>query len=173
MLQLIFFIFITEVVHLAKDNKTNAMRILDKLKVGYERNSYTCDEFIDGIHIADMLGQSYEESFKTIVTVGKSNNYYVFVLPVDKEIDLKKAAKTVSEKNLELIPVKDVNKVTGYIRGGCTPVGMKKQYPTVIHESAASFDRIIISGGKIGEQLYINPDDLIKVVNGRYGDIIK
>ena len=75
---------------MAKDNKTNAMRILDKLKVGYERNSYSCDEFIDGIHIADMLGQSYEESFKTIVTVGKSNNYYVFVLPVDKEIDLKK-----------------------------------------------------------------------------------
>jgi len=157
---------------MAKDNKTNAMRILDKLKIQYERNSYLCDEFIDGIHVADMLGQSYEESFKTIVTVGKSNNYYVFVLPVDKEINLKKAAAAVGEKNLELIAVKDVNKVTGYIRGGCTAVGMKKQYPTVIHESAKRFERIIISGGKIGEQLFINPDDLLSVTGGIYADIV-
>lgn len=158
---------------MAKDNKTNAMRILDKMKIPYERNSYTCDEFIDGVHIADMLGQEYGASFKTIVTEGKSKNYYVFALPVDKEIDLKKAAKIVGEKNLELIPVKEVNKVTGYIRGGCTPVGMKKLYPTVIHESASGYDKIIISGGKIGEQLIINPDDLLRVVNGSYGDIIK
>ncbi|MBE5937926.1 MAG: Cys-tRNA(Pro) deacylase [Lachnospiraceae bacterium] len=159
-------------MNMAKDNKTNAMRILDKLKIQYERNSYLCDEFIDGIHVADMLGQSYEESFKTIVTVGKSNNYYVFVLPVDKEINLKKAAAAVGEKNLELIAVKDVNKVTGYIRGGCTAVGMKKQYPTVIHESAKRFERIIISGGKIGEQLFINPDDLLSVTGGIYADIV-
>ena len=157
---------------MAKDNKTNAMRILDKLKIQYERNSYLCDEFIDGIHVAEMLGQSYEESFKTIVTVGKSNNYYVFVLPVDKEINLKKAAAAVGEKNLELIAVKDVNKVTGYIRGGCTAVGRKKEYPTVIHESAKRFERIIISGGKIGEQLFINPDDLLSVTGGIYADIV-
>lgn len=158
---------------MAKDNKTNAMRILEKLKIDYERNSYECDEFIDGIHIADMLGQSYEQSFKTIVTEGKSKAYYVFALPIDKEIDLKKAARVVKEKNLELIPVKDVNKVTGYIRGGCTPIGMKKQYPTVIHESAKEFEKIIISGGRIGEQLFIAPDDLVCAAKAEYADIIK
>ena len=158
---------------MAKDNKTNAMRILEKLKIQYERHSYECDEFIDGIHIADMLGQSYEQSFKTIVTEGKSRAYYVFALPIDKEIDLKKAARVVKEKNLELIPVKDVNKVTGYIRGGCTPVGMKKQYPTVIHESAKEFEKIIISGGRIGEQLFIAPDDLVRAAKAEYADIVK
>lgn len=158
---------------MAKDNKTNAMRILEKLKIDYERHSYECDEFIDGIHIADMLGQSYEQSFKTIVTEGKSKAYYVFALPIDKEIDLKKAAKVVKEKNLELIPVKDVNKVTGYIRGGCTPIGMKKQYPTVIHESARQFEKIIISGGRIGEQLFIAPDDLVLAAKAEYADIVK
>lgn len=157
---------------MAKDNKTNAMRILDKMKIKYERNSYECDEFIDGIHIADKLGQDYDISFKTIVTEGKSEGFYVFVLPVDKEIDLKKAARSVGEKNLALIHVKDVNKVTGYIRGGCTPVGMKKQYPTVIHESAKDHDTIIVSGGKIGEQIMLAPDDLLKVCNGRYADIV-
>lgn len=157
---------------MSKDNKTNAMRILDRMKVPYERNSYTCDEFIDGIHIADMLGQDYSQSFKTIVTVSKSGNYYLFVLPVDKEIDLKKAARLAGEKNLELIHVKDVNRVTGYIRGGCTPVGMKKQYPTYVHESAKEHERIIISGGKIGEQLILKPDDLVKAVNAVYGDIV-
>ena len=158
---------------MAKDNKTNAMRILEKLNIQYERHSYECDEFIDGIHIADMLGQSYEQSFKTIVTEGKSRAYYVFALPIDKEIDLKKAARVVKEKNLELIPVKDVNKVTGYIRGGCTPVGMKKQYPTVLHESAKEFEKIIISGGRIGEQLFIAPDDLVRAAKAEYADIVK
>lgn len=157
---------------MAKDVKTNAMRILEKNKIEFERNSYECDEFIDAIHIADMLSQPYEQTFKTIVTEGKSRNYYVFALPIDKEINLKKAAKIVGEKNLELIPVKDVNKVTGYIRGGCTPVGMKKLYRTVIHESAKEFEKIIISGGKIGEQIFINPDDLVKVTNAEYADII-
>lgn len=158
---------------MAKDNKTNAMRILEKLNIEYERHSYECDEFIDGIHIADMLGQPYEQSFKTIVTEGKSRAYYVFALPIDMEIDLKKAARVVKEKNLELIPVRDVNKVTGYIRGGCTPVGMKKQYPTVIHESAKNFEKIIISGGRIGEQLFIAPDDLVRATGAEYADIVK
>ena len=121
---------------MGKETKTNAMRILDRMKIPYTLNQYQCDEFIDGVHVADLLGQSYDESFKTIVTIGKSRSYYVFALPIDKEIDLKKAAKVVGEKNLELLPVKDINKVTGYIRGGCTPIGMKKQYKTVIHESA-------------------------------------
>ena len=105
---------------MGKETKTNAMRILDRMKIPYTLNQYQCDEFIDGVHVADLLGQSYDESFKTIVTIGKSRSYYVFALPIDKEIDLKKAAKVVGEKNLELLPVKDINKVTGYIRGGYT-----------------------------------------------------
>ncbi len=155
-----------------KEIKTNAMRILDKNKVKYEVVSYECDEFIDGIHIADKLGQSYDMSFKTLVTVGKTGNYYVFVLPVDKEVDFKKAAKCAGEKNVEMLPVKDINAVTGYIRGGCTPIGMKKLYKTFIHESAKGFDKIIISGGQLGLQIHLNPDDLVKVVNGVYTDIL-
>lgn len=158
---------------MSKDNKTNAMRILDKNKISYRVNTYECDEFKDGITIADRLGQSYEESFKTLVTVGKTKNYYVFVIPIHKEIDLKKAAKAVGEKNVEMIHVKDINAVTGYIRGGCTPIGMKKQYKTVIHESVKNFDEIIISGGKIGMQIMISPKDLINVTRAEVEDIIK
>lgn len=157
---------------MAKETKTNAMRILDKNKITYEIKTYECDEFIDGVHIADQLGQPYERSFKTLVTVGKSKNYFVFVIPVDQELNLKAAAKAVGEKNVEMIHVKDINAVTGYIRGGCTPVGMKKQYPTVIHESAVTFDTIIISGGRIGTQIILNPQDLIKVTRGKFADII-
>ena len=158
---------------MGKETKTNAMRILDRMKIPYTLNQYQCDEFIDGVHVADLLGQSYDESFKTIVTIGKSRSYYVFALPIDKEIDLKKAAKVVGEKNLELLPVKDINKVTGYIRGGCTPIGMKKQYKTVIHESAKLLQQMIVSGGRLGEQILLKPDDLLRAVNGMYADIIK
>ncbi len=155
-----------------KDNKTNAMRILDKNKVKYRINTYECDEFKDGISIADMLGQPYERSFKTLVTVGKSRNYYVFVIPIAEELDMKKAAKAVSEKNIEMIHVKEINNITGYIRGGCTPVGMKKNYMTVIHESVNDFDEIIVSGGKIGVQILLSPVDLIQVTGAVTGDII-
>ncbi|MBQ4058046.1 MAG: Cys-tRNA(Pro) deacylase [Lachnospiraceae bacterium] len=155
-----------------KENKTNAMRILDKHKISYKVNNYECDEFVDGMQIADKNGQAYEQSFKTLVTVGKSGGYYVLVLPVDKEIDFKKAARIVGEKSVEMIPVKDINAVTGYIRGGCTPLGMKKLYPTVIHESAKDFDEIIISGGKLGVQILLNPNDLAQVVNARFEDVI-
>lgn len=155
-----------------KEIKTNAMRILDKNKIHYEVKTYECDNFIDGIHIADQLGQPYERMFKTLVTVGRSKSYFVFVIPVDKELNLKAAAKAVGEKNVEMIHVKDIQSVTGYIRGGCTPVGMKKQYPTVIHETAAAYDTITISGGRIGSQIIVNPDDLIQVIRGSYGDII-
>lgn len=119
-----------------------------------------------------MLGQPYECSFKTLVTVGKSRNYYVFVIPIAEELDMKKAAKAVSEKNIEMIPVKEINKVTGYIRGGCTPIGMKKDYMTVIHESVNKFDEIIVSGGKIGIQILLSPNDLIRVTRAVTGDII-
>ncbi|MBO5237683.1 MAG: Cys-tRNA(Pro) deacylase [Lachnospiraceae bacterium] len=155
-----------------KDVKTNAMRILDKNKISYKVNTYECDEFIDGIHIADKLNQPYESSFKTLVTIGKSRNYYVFVIPIAQELDLKKAAKAVEEKSVEMIHVKDINQVTGYIRGGCTPIGMKKNYPTVIHSSAVAFDTIIISGGRIGSQIELNPNDLLRVTNGKLADII-
>ena len=155
-----------------KDVKTNAMRILDKLKIQYKVNYYECEEFVDGVHIADMLGQSYDSSFKTLVTVGKSKQYYVFALPVDKELDMKKAARTVGEKSLEMLPVKDINAVTGYIRGGCTPIGMKKLYRTVIHSTAQDFERIIVSGGKLGTQLELAPQDLAKACSAVFDDII-
>lgn len=155
-----------------KEVKTNAMRILDKEKISYEAVTYECDEFIDGVHIADKLNQVYEISFKTLVTVGKSGNYYVFVLPVDKEIDFKKAARCAGEKSVEMVHVKDINKVTGYIRGGCTPIGMKKQYKTFIQKSAKEHDKIIVSGGQLGLQIHLSPDDLRKAVSGVYEDFI-
>lgn len=155
-----------------KEIKTNAMRILDKKKITYQVNSYTCEEFIDGVHIADKLGQSYEQSFKTLVAVGKSKEHYVFVIPVDKEIDFKKAAKVVGEKSIELVPVKEIQGLTGYIRGGCTLIGMKKLFKTIIQESAKEHKEIIISGGKLGLQILLNPEDLIAIINAEYGDVI-
>ena len=121
---------------MAKELKTNAMRMLERLKIPYEYRTYECDEFVDGLHIADQLGLSYETVYKTLVTIGKSKSYYVFVIPIAKELDLKKAAKSVGEKSVEMIPVKDINAVTGYIRGGGTAIGMKKQFETVMDESA-------------------------------------
>lgn len=156
-----------------KDIKTNAMRILEKNNIEFEINTYECDEFIDGISVAEHNGQDPEQSYKTLVTEGKSREYYVFVIPVAEELDLKKAAKAVGEKSVEMIHVKDINKITGYIRGGCTPLGMKKQYVTVVDKSAESRDKIIISGGRIGSQIILNPDDLVKVVRGKFDDIIK
>ena len=134
---------------MGKEVKTNAVRILDRNKIEYELNKYECDDFKDGMSIADMLEQSYDMSFKTLVTVGKSGKYYVFAIPVDKEINMKKAAKEVGEKNIEMVHVKDINAVTGYIRGGCTPIGMKKNYPTVINESAKEHEKIFVSGGRL------------------------
>ena len=158
---------------MAKDKqvKTNAMRILDKKKIAYKVNYYQCDEFIDGIHIADKLSQSYDMSFKTLVAVGKSKEHYVFCLPVDKEVDLKKAAKSVGEKSVELLHVKDIKNVTGYIRGGCTPIGMKKQFRTIVDITAKEQNEIIISGGRIGAQILLSPLDLVKVTRAEFADI--
>ena len=157
---------------MGKEAKTNAMRILDRMKLPYTLNSYECKEFIDGVHIANMLGQDPAQSFKTLVCSGKGGGYYVFVLPVARELDLKKAARAVGARAVELLPVKEINAVTGYIRGGCTAIGMKKQYPTVIDQSAADFDTIIISGGRIGSQIFLAPDDFIRATGGSYGDIL-
>ncbi len=157
---------------MAKEQKTNAMRILDKNKITYTVNTYECDEFIDGVTVADRLGQPYESSYKTLVAVGKSGGHYVFVVPIAEELDLKAAARAVGEKSMELIHVKDIFALTGYIRGGCTPIGMKKAFPTVIHESAAGFDTIIISGGRIGAQILLAPADLVKATRAKLADII-
>ncbi len=155
-----------------KEIKTNAMRFLDKNKIKYNKMVYVCDDFVDGMEVAKKLNQPFERTFKTLVTEGKSKNYFVFVLPVDKELDLKKAAKSVGEKSVEMIHVKDITKVTGYIRGGCTPLGMKKQYLTTIHETAKDFDTIFISGGKRGLQIEVNAQDLVDAIGGKFDDII-
>ena len=138
----------------------------------YKVHTYECDEFIDGVHIAELLGEDCASCLKTLVTKGKSGNYYVFALPVDKELDMKKCARAVGEKSLEMVHVKDINAVTGYIRGGCTPIGMKKQYKTVIHSSAQDFEQIIVSGGKLGAQLELTPQDLAKACQAVFEDII-
>ncbi|MBR3552224.1 MAG: Cys-tRNA(Pro) deacylase [Clostridia bacterium] len=160
---------------MAKDKqpKTNAMRMLETAGVPHRVNRYDCDEFIDGVHIADQLGQPHERSFKTLVTSAKSGAHYVFVLPIAEELDLKKAAKAVGEKNVELLHVKDIRAVTGYIRGGCTPVGMKKQFPTVLDETALQFDEIIISGGMLGTQIFLDPRDLAALLHATVTDIKK
>ncbi|SFJ66937.1 Cys-tRNA(Pro)/Cys-tRNA(Cys) deacylase [Terrisporobacter glycolicus] len=157
-----------------KQQKTNAMRILDSKKVEYNMYTYEADDnHIDGISVAHKLNQDENMVFKTLVAQGASKNFYVFVIPVAESLDMKKAAKSAGEKNVEMIHVKDINKVTGYIRGGCSPVGMKKLYPTILHESGKNLEKIIVSGGKIGFQIELNPEDLQKTINFKYADIIK
>lgn len=154
-----------------KELKTNAMRILDRHKIPYTYQTYECDEFTDGIHVADQLGLPHEQVFKTLVTVGKTGAHYVFVIPIAREIDFKKAARAVGEKSLEMLPLKELTKVTGYVRGGCTSVGMKKQFPTVIQQEAQAMELIYISGGKLGMQLQLSPMDLKKVTAAVFADI--
>lgn len=156
-----------------KEVKTNAMRILDRLKISYEYTTYECDEFTDGVQVADKLGYPHELVYKTLVTIGKSGGYYVFVIPIEAEIDFKKAARTVKEKSLEMLHLKDLTKVTGYIRGGCTAIGMKKQFPTVIQESAKELEQIHISGGRLGMQLKLSPFDLQEAANAEFADVIR
>ena len=123
-----------------KEVKTNAMRMLDRAKVSYTYEEYECDDFTDGIQTADKLGYDHKLVYKTLVTTGKTGNHYVFVIPIEAEIDFKKAAKVVGEKSLEMLHLKDLTKVTGYVRGGCTAIGMKKQFPTVIQEDAKELE---------------------------------
>ena len=158
---------------MGKEVKTNAMRILDKNKIPYEILNYEWGEFIDGLHTAEATGAPGEQSFKTLVMPGKSRQYYVFVIPIADEVDLKAAARAVGEKSVEMIHVKDITAITGYVRGGCSPLGMKKQFPTIVNESAAAFDKIYISGGRIGTSITINPDSLLTVVRGQYADVIR
>ncbi len=157
---------------MAKEAKTNAMRFLEKNKISYEERSYECDEFVDGITTATKLGQPLDETFKTLVAHGKTGAYYCFLIPVDKELDLKKAAKSVGEKSVELLHVKDLTAVTGYVRGGCTPIGMKKQFMTVIHNSAEQLLQFYISGGRVGLQIRLSPAALVSAVRGKFDDIL-
>ena len=151
----------------AKMQKTNAMRILERKKIPYRANYYHCEEFIDAIQIADLLHQDYDQTFKTLVSVGKSGKYYVFVIPIQKELDLKAAAKCVNEKSIEMLHVKDLKEITGYIRGGCTAIGMKKEYPTVIDSSISGFDEIIVSGGALGVEIFISPENFLRATNAK------
>lgn len=156
---------------MAKEVKTNAMRMLDRAKISYGVINYDCGDFIDGVHVAKKTGAPVEQSFKTLVMRGKSGQYYVCVLPVAAEVDLKKAARMMEEKSLEMLHVKDINKVTGYVRGGCSPLGMKKLFPTVIHESAREYDRIYISGGRIGTTIVVAPEPLAELTGAKFADI--
>ena len=158
---------------MAKEAKTNAMRMLDRQKVKYEALVYECDEFIDGIHTADTLGIPHENCFKTLVLQGKSKGYSVFVLPIEEELNLKECAKAVNEKSVEMIHVKDINKITGYIRGGCSPLGMKKQFRTFIEMDCLNQDKIYFSAGKIGMQIEMDPKTLMDLIHVQAGDITK
>ena len=156
-----------------KEEKTNVMRTLDQKKIPYTAHSYDPDGPIDGVSVAQILGQPAEQVFKTLVTKGAGGGYYVFDIPVAENLDLKKAAKAVGEKSIEMIHVKDITAVSGYVRGGCSPIGMKKQYPTVIQECAANFDKVYVSGGRIGTTLCMAPEDLKKVSRAEYADFIQ
>ena len=157
---------------MGKEAKTNAMRMLDKKKIPYEALTYEVDEFIDGMHCAEITGAPVDASYKTLVMQGKSKQYYVFVIPIACEVDLKKAARSVGEKSVEMIHVKDITKITGYVRGGCSPLGMKKLFPTVIDESAKNFAEIYVSGGRIGSQIELTPENLAKAANAVFAEII-
>jgi len=146
--------------------KTNAMRALDREKIEYKVHTYESKgEALDGVTVAAKIDEPVEKVFKTLVTKGHSKAFYVFVIPVKEGLDLKAAARSVGEKSVEMIKVDEINKVTGYIRGGCSPIGMKKQYKTVLDKSSENFETIIVSAGKIGFQVEVSPQDLIKVVN--------
>ncbi|EKN69231.1 ybaK/ebsC protein [Neobacillus bataviensis LMG 21833] len=154
--------------------KTNAMRILDAKKVNYGMLTYeNKDGKIDGISVAEKIGRDVKEVFKTLVAQGHSKAIYVFVIPVAEELDLKKAAKAAGEKNVEMIPVKDIQKWTGYIRGGCSPIGMKKDYKTFIDETSLQIDSIIVSAGKIGVQIVLAPGDLKELTKAEIIDLVK
>lgn len=147
-----------------KEDKTNVIRILDKNKIEYTQRTYDPDPTKSGAEIAQILGENPDAVFKTLVTVSKSKEYYVFMIPVEKELDLKKGAKAVGEKSIEMIPQKELLPLTGYVHGGCSPIGMKKQFKTTIDESALNFEKIMFSAGRVGCQVEVKFEDLKKIV---------
>ncbi len=154
------------------EDKTNVMRILDKKKIKYTPHNYTNTDAVGGVEVARALNEDPARVFKTLVTAGKSKNNYVFVIPVDCELDLKKAAKAVGEKSIEMLKSKELLPLTGYIHGGCSPIGMKKQFKTVFQKEAADFDTIYFSGGKIGYQVELSLQDVNKVIRFETADVI-
>lgn len=153
------------------NDKTNVMRILDGKKIPYESHSYEPDPTMSGEQIAGILGENPDHVFKTLVTQGKSGGYYVFVVPVQSELDLKKAAKTAGEKAVNMIKQKELLPLTGYVHGGCSPIGMKKQFPTFLHETAEQYDTIFVSAGKVGCQIELSPQDLMTVIRCNFADV--
>jgi len=160
-----------------KEEKTNVMRILDQRHIPYTARFYDDSQGPEGtreygVHVAQALGQDPRRGFKTLAARGATGGVYIFEVPVAENLDLKKAAKAVGEKSVELLHVSEINAVTGYIRGGCSPIGMKKAYPTVFHETVTDFDTVFVSGGKIGAQVELAPGDLLKLLGASTADII-
>ena len=149
------------------------MRILDAMHVSYQLHTYEPGESVDGVSVAAKMGMDVNKVYKTLVTQGKGGGFFVFVVPVARELDLKKAARAAGEKSVEMIPVKEINRHTGYIRGGCSPVGMKKKYPTFIDESARGLPAMVVSGGRLGLQMEIAPEDLARSVSARFADLLR
>ena len=154
-----------------KEIKTNAMRMLDQAGIRYIEHSTDSAEGLSGVEVAELLGEPVDQVFKTLVTVGKSGEHYVFVIPVSEELDLKKAAKAVDEKNIEMIKSRELLPLTGYIHGGCSPIGMKKFFRTTIDETATLYDTIYVSGGRVGLQVELNPEDLATIIDFDYFDL--
>ncbi len=151
-----------------KEIKTNAMRILDQNDISYTIHTYDItDDMIDGVSVAKKCGENPEQVFKTLVTVGNDKNHYVFVIPVAEKLDMKECAKAVGVKNVEMIPQKELLGLTGYIHGGCSPIGMKKKFETVFDETIILFDKIMVSGGRVGTQVEVNVEDLIRITDGK------
>lgn len=153
------------------EDKTNVMRLLDKKKIEYKSHYYGDTDAISGIEVAEVLGENPDTVFKTLVTIGKTKNYYVFVIPVAKELDLKKAAKAVGEKSIEMIKSKELLPLTGYIHGGCSPIGMKKFFKTTIDETVLNWETLCISAGKIGYQIELSLEELKKVIRLETADL--
>lgn len=157
-----------------KEQKTNVMRLLEQKKIKYIPHEYPHgDEAVDGLTVAEICGQNPEQVFKTLVARGASKSIYVFVIPVTNELNLKKAAKASGEKSVAMIHVSEINALTGYVRGGCSPVGMKKQYKTFFNASAQDKPTIMVSAGKIGYQVELEPNELIKLTRGTYADLVE
>ncbi|MCR4611504.1 MAG: Cys-tRNA(Pro) deacylase [Lachnospiraceae bacterium] len=155
-----------------KEEKTNVCRVLDAKKIEHKLHTYEPDATKSGEEIAGFLGEDADKVFKTLVTRAKSGAYYVFVVPVKEELDLKKAAKAVNEKSVSMIKQKELLPITGYVHGGCSPIGMKKQFPTIINETAVSYDKIFVSAGKVGFQIELNPENLIDMVGANTADVV-
>lgn len=155
------------------EKKTNAMRLLEQVHICYKEHSCNEAEGLSGVQIAKKMGEPMEQVFKTLVTVGKSGNHYVFIIPVAEELDLKKAANAADEKNIEMVKSRELLGLTGYIHGGCSPIGMKKNYITYIDETAMLYDKIYVSGGRVGLQIELAPEELGKVIDIKYSDLIK